>query len=173
MKITNKKYTTHTPNDVVLYQDKAEIILRNVKHKEVGRAIIDLDDVEKIIKYKWSLGSLGYCQCRFDCQNNIILLHKFIMNKPNMIIDHINRNKLDNRKCNLRYTTFSLNTFNSDLRKDNTSNITGVHLFKRINKWQVYINKDSKRIHLGYFENLDDAINIRREAEKKYYGEVR
>ena len=63
-----------------------------------------------------------------------------------------------------------LNHFNMKLFKNNNSGHTGVYWFKRDKKWQAQITLDNKRIHLGYFNNIQDAILARKESEKLYHA---
>ena len=74
---------------------------------------------------------------------------------PGLQTDHINRNPLDNRKCNLRICTQKQNIQNTQKRRNTKSIYKGV-TFQRYNRsecgfWRAYINKNSKRIHLGVF----------------------
>lgn len=88
------------------------------------------------------------------------------------IVDHKNRNTLDNRKQNLRNATKSQNCQNHNLRTDSTTGISGVNWHKKSNKWQVRINdKNNKRISLGIYSDFNEAVKVRLKAEKKYYGE--
>ena len=161
--------TSKDKNEIVLYEDYAEIILYNKKQEEVARTLIDLDDVEKVKKYKWVFSH------RYVVNGNTGLrLHRFIMNAPeDKVVDHINHNKLDNRKCNLRVCTQSQNTMNSSLRSDNTSGYTGVYWYKSRSKWLVRITVNGKCINLGYYDDLEEAVKVRKEAEIKYFGEYR
>lgn len=59
---------------------------------------------------------------------------------------------------------------NEKLSKNSTSGVTGVHYYKSRNKWTAQIGVNKKMIHLGYFENFDDAVKTRKEAEEHYYG---
>ena len=90
-------------------------------------------------------------------------------NWPDNFIDHINRIKSDNRFVNLREATKAENAQNTDLPSNNTSGYKGVVWHKPNKNWcaQIFINK--KHIHLGSFENLQDAINARIEAEKEFF----
>jgi len=97
-------------------------------------------------------------------------------NKPH--VDHINENKSDNRVSNLRWATDSENQHNiTKLRTSNTSGCVGVHLIKYTYKgviyerWKVRVGVDKKRIYIGSFVHYDEAVEARREAEKKYFGE--
>lgn len=91
--------------------------------------------------------------------------------KGNERCDHIDRNTLNNRRNNLRLATVSQNRMNSKTSKHNTSGRKGVYWHKRISKWEVRINIDKKEKHLGFFNDYEDAVKCRVEAEQKYYGE--
>jgi hypothetical protein len=88
---------------------------------------------------------------------------------PKDQIDHINQIKSDNRITNLRESNSSLNQQNTNLRADNTSGYKGVSWRKGINKWVVCIYLNNTKIHLGYFDNLDDAIAARKQAEEQLH----
>ena len=83
-------------------------------------------------------------------------------------IDHINGNGTDNRICNLRVVTSRLNKMNMRQRHDNTSGVTGVYWAKREGKWNPKIHVNYKGLSLGYFDNLFDAVCVRKNAEIKY-----
>ncbi len=87
---------------------------------------------------------------------------------PKQEIDHINHNRNDNRICNLREVSHGENCRNSSLYSKNTSGQAGVSFYKRDGNWQAYINSNGKRISLGKFATLEEAIKARKEAEKKY-----
>ncbi len=170
IKKKGKIYKTYKePNDIILYDDYAEIIILDNKSNEVGRVKIDLDDVDRVGQYKWHI-SHGYA-C---CNENKIRLHRFIMNCPNdKVVDHINHNPLDNRKCNLRICSNQQNCMNQNKRSNNTNGYTGVLWDKAKNKWMARIKVNYKQIFLGYYDTLEKAIEVRKQAEIKYFGEYR
>ena len=130
----------------------------------------DLEDYDKIKDYCWcECISKGYhwLQAKDYKNNKTIMMHQLIYGK---YCDHIDRNPLNNQKENLRPSTFSENTQNRGLFKNNISQITGVHYHKSNGMWMAYINKNKKRTHLGYFTNKEDAIVARLNAEVKYFG---
>jgi hypothetical protein len=88
---------------------------------------------------------------------------------PNNFIDHINRIKSDNRFINLREATKAQNSQNTKIPSNNTSGHKGVVWHKPNRNWCAQINVNKKHIHLGSFTNLQDAINARIEAEKKFF----
>ena len=94
---------------------------------------------------------------------------------PPHTIDHINRDPLDNRIENLRLATPAENSQNISLSAINSSGATGVSLRKKTNKWRAYITKNYKQIHIGFFDNLNDAIEAREKAVLKYhtYGNIK
>lgn len=149
---------------VIMYTTKGEQFL------------VDLDDFEKVNKYYWGKDNDGYFVHGFKIngKNKKIRLHRFIMNCPdNMVVDHIHgkESRFDNRKENLRLATVSENGMNRDLGKNNTSGVTGVTWHKQLKKWIVRIQVAGKRISFGTFDNLDNAIAVRKQAEEKYFGE--
>lgn len=88
---------------------------------------------------------------------------------PDMI-DHINKIRSDNRWDNLRAVSASFNLMNSDLRKDNTSGFKGINYIPSSNKWLARISYGGRKIHLGRFKTLQEAITARAKAEKDLYG---
>lgn len=83
-------------------------------------------------------------------------------------IDHINHDKADNRIDNLRLCTAATNSQNQTMYKNNSSGVTGVWRDTERKNWMVYISVRGKRITLGRREDINDAIALRKAAEKKY-----
>ena len=164
------RYGRGSPNEFVLKVQFAEIVLYNKAHIEVARTIIDLDDVDLCKKYRWVLN--GRNEVFTDIDNKKVKLHRLLLNpQDDLVVDHINRNKLDNRRSNLRICTIAQNNYNKGLRKENTSGITGVDWDKSRRKWRVQIGYDNKNHFVGRFDKLEDAIKAREEAELKHFGE--
>ena len=160
--------TRFDKNDVVVHQDYAEIILVDSTGTECGRTLVDLDDLDNVTKYKWCI-SQGYA-----FNTKLGLMHRVILDCPrDKVVDHINHNKLDNRKKNIRVCTVQQNLRNLTLRKDNTSGCTGVTWDKRVQKWFANIRVDKKIISLGYYTDLEEAIQKKKNAEIEYFGEYR
>ena len=94
------KRTQYDLNKITDQGDYYEISLYNNKNIEVARAKIDKQDLNFIKDYKWSLDSYGYVKTK----RNTISLHSLIIGKKtNLINNFINKDKLDNRRKNLRY----------------------------------------------------------------------
>lgn len=86
----------------------------------------------------------------------------------NVQVDHINHDRLDNRLSNLRTTDNRGNSKNKTMRKINKSGATGVIFHKASCKWRAFIKVEYKQVHLGLFEDFNDAVAARKFAEVKY-----
>jgi len=84
-------------------------------------------------------------------------------------LDHINRNRADNRIANLRETTRAENCQNQPIRRSNKSGVTGVYFHNATGKWAASININKKQVHLGVYDTIEDAVRARRNAEKEHY----
>ena len=133
----------------------------------------DLEDYEKIKDFYWSFSKDGYLYAVKNKEKYI--LHRFILGvtDPTIEVDHIYHKKYDNRKSQLRLANRSKNSMNKGLRSDNTSGITGVCWNRRNSKWKAYICVNGKQINLGHYTILENAVQVRKDAEKKYFGEYR
>jgi hypothetical protein len=87
------------------------------------------------------------------------------------IVDHVNRNGLDNRLSNLRAATKSLNAVNSPLAASNTSGHRGVYWSKRNGKWLAKIKVAGKEKYIGLFNDKDEAAAAYRSAAITVFGE--
>lgn len=136
--------------------------------------IIDIEDFDKIKEYRWYKNDSGYwiAQMYPDGKRKLIRMHRFIMNAEKKdTIDHINRNPSDNRKSNLRFCTKHQNGMNTSLQEGSKSSVIGVNYYKASDCWEVHIGYKGKSIYLGHFKNIEEAIKIRLQAEKEYFGE--
>jgi len=95
----------------------------------------------------------------------------FIENPENKrCVDHISRDKTNNHISNLRWATSTENNQNVSIKSNNTSGTTGVSFYK---KWRAQIRADGRNINLGSFEDKNDAIVARQEAEMYWFGQYR
>lgn len=131
---------------------------------------IDVDDFERIRNYCWIENSNGYMETTTKDKKHV-KMHRLIMNNQYDIVDHADRNRLNNRKYNLRDASNGQNAMNRSKQCNNTSEISGVSWDSKENKWVAKIDINKKRKHLGYFINKEDAIIARLKAEKEYFGE--
>lgn len=120
----------------------------------------DLEDYEKIKPYSW-YSKRGYILAIVEGKHT--LMHRFILN-ASKLVDHINHNKYDNRKSNLRECTPSQNSMNR-------SGVSGITFHKSAKKWRAYIDANHNHIDLGLFKTKQEAIEARKQAEKEYFGE--
>jgi hypothetical protein len=138
-------------------------------------ALVDDEYYEWLNQWKWNYLLGGYAvrhTSRITSDHRIVYMHRVILNTPEgMYTDHINHNKLDNRRCNLRICTKSQNSVNSKINKSNKSGYKGVYWFKRYRKWGAFITLQYKHIHLGYYNNRIEAANARREKSLELFGE--
>ena len=137
--------------------------------------IVDDDDFEWLSKSNWHCNANGYAvrkaSKKFGRQKDIFMHREIIKTPDGMETDHINGNKLDNRKDNLRICTHAENGRNAKMRKDNTSGYKGVYFHKRDKHWVAQIDARKKQIFLGYFNTAQEAASAYDEAAKKMFGE--
>lgn len=130
---------------------------------------IDSDDWEKLMSKgvgrvtAFKPGNILYAHTHIN--GVLTRIHREIISGD--IIDHINYDGTDNRKSNLRCCSGSQNQINRPPRKDSPFGITG--LVRANNRWRTYIRVSGKLIWLGYFDNIEIAMGVRRQAEEKYY----
>ena len=158
-----------------LDRESVQIPIYNRYEEEVAKAIIDSEDLEKVLPYKWHLvvartGDkyvITYSNRREIGMSHIILDHP---QDRNSLVDHINSNTLDNRKSNLRPCTHAQNIRNGIFPKG-ISKYKGVYWCKLHKKWRARIGIDYRRIHLGLFPIEEDAAKAYNEAAIKHFGE--
>jgi hypothetical protein len=144
------------------------------------RALVDPDDLERTRRRKWHVGSGGYVRStRWVLGGGgaveTTLLHRFVLDAPaGAIVDHINGDKLDNRRENLRIVTAQVNQANRKrLNRNNTSGARGVVRRNGLRKpWRAQLYASGRVVHLGYFATRDEAVAARHAGELEHYGEV-
>jgi len=136
-------------------------------------SIVDDGDYEVVSKHRWYLTTGGYVISTRRINGRYLYLHRFILNSPRGIeTDHINQNKIDNRRANLRIATVSQNQANVPKRRDNiTSRFKGVYWCKKDKRWKSKIGVHYKQIHLGSFLSEEEAARTYDEAALKHFGE--
>jgi|SRR3972149_10393518 len=135
-------------------------------------AIVDNKDYLALSKYKWHF-SHGYAKRmgKENGRNKAIYMHRVIFGiAQGKDIDHINGDRLDNRKSNLRLATDSQNQANSRIRVDNTSGYKGVAKCTNKKKWFAQIQVNKKQIFLGRFSDIKDAVLAYNDAAIFYFG---
>lgn len=142
-------------------------------------AIIDDEDFERCIGRTWFYQSTsGYVYCTVyeklgyrRYKNKTVYLHNFISGKSKQ--DHINRNKLDCRKENLRDASNSQNCINTEKRVNQftTSKYKGVAFHPRDKIWQACIMKEYKSIYIGSYKTEREAALAYNLKAKELFGE--
>lgn len=161
-------------NEIILKEDYAELILYNRDQSEKCRALIDINKIELVSKFRWWLTEYGYVRTKCKISGDHIFLHRLILGLGDGIYtDHINMNKLDNRMQNLRPCNKSQNSMNRNEQFNNSSGYTGVCFDKRRNRFYSRIKVNGHVIFLGYFDSFVDAKNARMTAEETYFKEFK
>jgi HNH endonuclease len=144
-------------------------------------ATVDAEDYEKLSQYKW------HAQCDEGRRtvyaarntsyrehgrrhNRIVLMHREIMKTPKgMVVDHINGNGANNRRCNMRNCTQFQNTHNNRPRKDGKSRFIGVDPHR--DKWRARVCYKGRKHHIGLFTDEVEAARARDRKAVELFGE--
>lgn len=131
---------------------------------------ISFEDFKKVIKYRWYPSGEG--EEKACINKNAMYLHRYIMDAPKGFeVDHIDMNRLNNCRTNLRICTHQQNQCNQPLQVNNTSGVTGVRFYKARNKYVARIKFYGKDIHLGYYKTKLEATQARDTGAKFLFGE--
>ena len=155
-------------------------MLVKLNGKYGGHAIVDRRwalAIPEILEKPWHQSNKGYVR-RSIYVDGVVksqFMHRLIYEKihgeipEGYELDHINRNTLDNRRCNLRLATCSQNHMNTVKHRKSSSKYKGVCWCKKLQKWGAYISINKKKQFLGYFEKEEDAARRYNTASRKYY----
>lgn len=159
--------------------------MKKIKLTQGKYALVDDEDYPLLSKYKWHAWKdpnrhVWYAKRsvhipkkesktgKYSCK--VVKMHCQVMGQR--YIDHINRNGLDNRRCNLRAATNSQNMQNRTKRRNAvSSSYVGVYWDKQMSKFRSRIRIDGKSKHLGLFDNEVDAAKAYDLAARELYGE--
>lgn len=132
--------------------------------------LVDDSDFEWLNQYKWHLSAKRYVEATIDGIN--YYMHRMVMRCPKgKVMDHVNRNPLDNRKSNLRICTQNQNGKNSPLKRNNKSGYIGVS-WNKLNKcWTARIKVNYQGMHIGSFKDKVEAAKAYNAMATKYFGE--
>lgn len=143
------------------------------------RAIVDRADLPLVNRYaKWYITSgrkdgLWYAWAyrgKVNGKNTQISMHRLLMDDPRgVMVDHVNGVGLDNRRCNLRLAPNQQNQANSRLTARNKSGRKGVSW--HAGRWRAAVTVDGHRIHLGRFDDLNDAAEAYDQAATLHFGD--
>lgn len=163
--ILNRK-TRYAPQIIIEHDDYAEIVMGDIYGNEVARCKIDLIDLPIIGCNKWYLDSVGYA--RTTINDKKVRLHSLLLSTiKGQVVDHINDDKLDNRRVNLQVCSHSENIQKAH-RPKNKHGVTGIYK-TRSNTWMAFIEVNGTRYTKNY-KLKEYAIIQRFIWELKYYG---
>ena len=134
-----------------------------------GTTLIDAEDISKLQGYSW-YQHMGYARARAP-EGEIHLSHVILPCPDGFFIDHINRDKLDNRKANLRVATRSQNNANRRSFDNSTSKYKGVHWNKKSGLWEATIRKHGQQVSLGMYEDEIAAASAYNDSARQIWGE--
>lgn len=136
-------------------------------------ALVDDEDFEALSKSKWCLSSSGYAITSKTVQYKVshILMHRVITGaEKGLYVDHIDMNKLNNQKANLRACTNAQNQMNKNKLKGK-SKYKGVTYIKKANKWAAQIRANYKYVWLGQYHSEEEAALAYNVAAIEHHGE--
>jgi hypothetical protein len=143
-------------------------IIKINKIDQIIECIVDDDRYFDLIKYNWSMAH-NYVSSKIDSRT--IMIHRFLMDaKESDLIDHINRNPLDNRLINLRYSDKTLNNHNKTKKETLTSKYFGVHI-RESGKFRAMLVKEGKFYDAGTHSTELEAANAYNIKAKEVYGD--
>ncbi len=152
---------------------------RRIKLTRGKYAIVDAEDFEKLNQYKWHCTYNGYA-CRSVYISGIknkkqvyVFMHNTVCPAPaGKITDHVNRNKLDNRKANLRPATQKQNVWNRRIKKENRkTQYNGIMWRRDRKKWRVRLTINGRQRTFGHYDDEIEAAKAYDEMAKKYRGD--
>jgi len=145
--------------------------MKKIKLTQGQYTIVDNSDFKRLSAFKWRFSEYAIRSIKSGPTQKTITLHSEVLKpKQGFTIDHINGNRLDNRKRNLRHVTFSQNCQNSKLRRHNTSGYRGVSWHKNSEQWVARIIYQGRTYHCGMFKSIIDAAKSYNKMAKKLYG---
>ncbi|MDN7609920.1 HNH endonuclease [Burkholderia multivorans] len=150
-------------------------IIRTAKGEEI---LIDDSDYELVSRWTWRTIGRGYAaRSVYDpskpSKRTNQYLHRLLLGLSDgdgAFVDHVNGNRLDNRRSNLRLCTVQENGRNSKVRSHNKSGFKGVFWDRRREKWTAYIKVDGKQRYLGLFSTAQLAHEAYCAAARKHFG---
>lgn len=140
-----------------------------------GFALVSECDAERVRAYRWYKTTFGYAVSGLSGtreSRNTLWMHRFVLDAADGLdVDHINHDRLDNRRENLRQCTRAQNLANGRRHRDSTSPYKGVTWRKDISRWTARIMVRGKVHHLGCFDTAEQAHAAYVEAGRALVGE--
>lgn len=133
---------------------------------------VDKTDEALVRRYKWHcIRSSKDGVLTIETSKRLKLHSLLIDTPPGMEVDHIDLDRLNNRRSNLRLVTHQQNQCNQPLQKNNTSGVSGVRFYPARNKYHARIKVNQHDIHLGYFDTFEQAIQARNVGMECMFGD--
>lgn len=161
-------------NEYTLSEDGTYAI---VKLTQGQVTLVDVEDLEKIGEYRWyaawnprkhSYYAVSHGKSQTGKRTHVSL-SRFLLNAPKgMVVDHVNTDSLNNSRSNLRLCSYSQNGANRGKNRCNSSGHKGI--IKKGNSYILHIAKNGKKIYLGSYKDIDEAINEYEKAAKEING---
>ncbi|MET3631601.1 HNH endonuclease [Burkholderia sp. 572] len=149
---------------------------KTIKTSRGKEIIVDASDFDWISSFRWHIDNKGYAITNVSLGGSDqaqVKIHRMVMGLSNgdpKIVDHINGNKLDNRRCNLRVCTKSQNVWNQGPQKTNTTGYKGVSKNTR-GRFVAQIGCHGRKYHLGSFDTAQEAYEVYCLAADLLHGE--
>lgn len=150
--------------------------MKEIKLTKGKFALVDDDDFEWLSQWNWYFIDGGYAARstmkgkKNGGEKKMYYMHRQILNPPvGFLVDHIDGNRLNNQRYNLRACLPSGNSRNRKLRCDNTSGYKGV--LATANRWRATIGINGKSHHIGVFDNIIDAARAYDKKAREVFGE--
>jgi hypothetical protein len=169
--------TKFDKNEIHFVEDYVVIDLYDIHNNKNGECKLDLADLELVIGHKWVKDKQGYVITAIkdqDGKKHRTTMHRLLLcPKDEQLVDHVNQDKSDNRRFNIRTCTKSQNEINKPKRSNNTSGVKGVGRKGGKTGWYAELVLNGKKVVREYCDTFEEAVAIRKEAEIKYFGEFR
>lgn len=136
------------------------------------RVLVDDADFADLNRWKWKLHPQGYASRTVTGGGTVLMHRQITAARSGVDVDHINRNKLDNRRENLRLVDHSTNMHNRPKQANNTSGLKGVSWDASRSKWKAAIQVRGQQVYLGRFLTKEDAHTAYLAACRSLVGDI-